>query len=95
MLCSRLSKASGLAGNVIFEGDDVTSNDVGIMADKCVVDCGKDPDPFKVVAAVDIEGHVDMDVVDVPETKEIVLEAIALTLGNSFKFISTKSSYKL
>jgi hypothetical protein len=93
ILCSKLSKESGLAGNVIFEGVDVMSNEVGIMADKFAVDCGRGP--FKVVAAVDIAGHVDMEVVDVTEAKDIVLEAIVLTLGNSFKFISTKSSYKL
>ena len=41
LCCSRLSNANGFVGNVIFAGV-CTSGDVGTMADKFVVDCGRD-----------------------------------------------------
>ena len=95
MFCSRLSKANGFAGSVIFEGEVVTSKDVGIMADKIVVDCGRDTDAFRLVGAGGIVEQVDMEDVELTEAKEIVLEEMELTLGNSFRLMSTKSSYKL
>ena len=93
--CSRLSNANGLAGSVIFEGEDVTSNDVGIMADKIVVDCGRGPDAFKLPSGAGIVEQLDIEEVEVAEAKDIVLEGMELTLGNSLRLMSTKSSYKL
>ena len=95
IFCSKLSRANGLAGSVIFEGEDVTSNGVGIMADKIVVDCGRGPDAFRLLSGGGIVAQLDMVEVEVAEAKEIVLEEIELTLGNSLRLMSTKSSYKL
>lgn len=95
ILCSTLSNDRGLAGNVILEGQEVTSNEFGIIDEKIFVDCGADPTPFKFVVTGVIEEQVDTAVIDVVDPVDIVLEEIALTLGNSFKLISTRSSYKL
>jgi hypothetical protein len=93
IFCSRLSKDSGLAGNVILDGADATPKDVGIIVERIVVDCGMAMFKFAVVEGM-VE-HIEAEDVEVAECKEIVFEGIVLTLENSAKFISTRSSYKL
>ena len=95
ILCSTLSSDRGLAGNVILDGQEVTSSEFGIIDGKTFVDCGADPTAFKFVVTGVIGEQVDTAAIDVVDAVDIVLEEIALTLGNSFKLISTRSSYKL
>ena len=63
------------------------------MVERMVVDCGIAM--FKLAVVEGKVEHIEPDDVDVAEFKEIVFEGIVLTLENSAKFISTRSSYKL
>ena len=75
-----------------MDGVDVTSIDVGIIVDRVVVDGGRATIEFRLV----VDGiAAQADVADVTEDSDIVLDGMVLTVGNSLKLISTKSSYKL
>ena len=75
-----------------MDGVDVTSIDVGIIVDRVVVDGGRATIGFRfVVYGIAAQA----DVADVTEDSDIVLDGMVLTVGNSLKLISTKSSYKL
>ena len=75
-----------------MDGVDVTSIDVGIIVDRAVVDGGRATIEFRLV----VDGiAAQADVADVTEDSDIVLDGMVLTVGNSLKLISTKSSYKL
>ena len=93
--CSRLSKAKGFAGKVILEVVGVTSTVVGIIVDNIVVDGGKAAIAFRLVVVDGNTGHADDEDVELEEDNDNVLDGIALTLGNSLRLMSTKSSYRL
>ena len=92
--CSRLSNDIGLACIIIFEEEGVTPNEVG-MLDKIVVGGGSKETPLRFVVDDGIVEQVDTPDEEVIEVKDIELEGIVVTLGNSLRLISTKSSYIL